>query len=148
VIVKKKALLVGFLFVTLAILGGLIALDKAREEISVSISREAFLGPQPNTPLIQRRNNHSQNSFILSMTLTPAPWPKGAQVIWDGTSRGRVVHVTVIDVKGTPKFDVKRASSGGGLEVWFNSLTEAENMAKALGIDVEEKIFDRAAGTR
>lgn len=146
-IIKKNALFIGIFFAILVAVGSILTLGKAREEVSITISREAFMGPRPNTPLIQRRKHGSGNLFVLSMTLTPAPWPAGTREIWDGTSRGRAVHITVIDANGVPKFDVKRDSFNAGLEVFLDSKAEAEKLAKVLGIDVVEKVGDRDASS-
>jgi hypothetical protein len=97
-----------------------------QREVSISTTREAFVGPV----LIRA----AQSGVVLSLQITPAPWPAEAFDIWKAANHGKLVHITVHHKDRTLAFDITGTSSQGELLVPCRSANEAWRIVDLLGI--------------
>lgn len=100
------------------------------KEISVTTSFEAFTGPYAGTDILQRRNK----KVILSLAITPAPWPNEARIILQAAQSGKIVHVSIPSDGYILRFDISGVSQSGEMMIICDSEQQAKRIISALKI--------------
>jgi hypothetical protein len=101
-----------------------------QSELSISTDFEAFVGPHPGTQTIQEKDGR----VMLSLGITPAPWPKETGDIWAAAKLGKIVHVSIAEGRSILHFDISGVALTGEVLIYCESKQEAIRILNALKI--------------
>jgi hypothetical protein len=109
----------------------LIYIKPWETEVWINTTPDAFVKS------VNINNDHDVANEIYLLSITPAPWPKEAEVIMKAAKRGRLVHVNMVSNAGEVKFDIRGISADERLIVDIASISDVQKFTVSLQINAK-----------